>query len=284
MDNLIDQVLGVLEDANRGRPPFRWFIYAGTPRKVTKRFVLVVDDATDQRWFAKLAPAGDPRFGREFEACQELLEADLDSAIMQAIPRVVMGTNRICLQEWVTGMQYKGIIIRDRFRPWRRDRLLYLGCKTIRWLVGFHRAGMLQPARAYQHGDFKPSNVLFDGTAEMPRVVDWEWFSSTGESIHDLFHFVTYWGLACSASVERQGMERTFLDSNWVSKGIRELIATYAEGIGYEALDHTPAFMGYLDATLARRRVLGLSNEGCFLVRLRSLIRDHGQSRYALSL
>ena len=116
---------------------------------------------------------------------------------------------------------------------------------AAQWLAAFHDAtrvsasseidGVAVPHSA-SHGDFWVRNVLIDEKGAIG-VVDWEHFTPAASPFQDLFHYAHTYGLnypwrRYRRAAPEEAFQKTFVESNRVSRAVRRYLEQYMERVG----------------------------------------------------
>lgn len=239
-------------------------IWAGKPDKIGRRlFAYAAGPSGDL--IAKVALPDDPWLPKEHDAIALLRTRLHGTPVLAALPEVVCYEHPVMVQRVVRGKALTEIMLHGERRPAvAREAFL----RTVEWLVAFHRATTIGDASGigWTHGDFKPSNVFL--TQDTLSVIDWE-LAQTGWQEFDFWHLATYAGLNAAGANTWEAFRRVYIEPSWIAAMIRDGLRVYA---GRDAMppDALAGFRRYLDAVLARRAELGLSNDRYFLDEIRN--------------
>lgn len=262
-------------------------IWAGKPAKTDRRIFLHSGTSDGRLWFAKVSDEDRDGLRSEYEALCYVQILLAGSPYHDACRQQVQYREGVIVQEWCTGISLRTILLSGRTRFWQRSRIASDCALITRWLSGFHAAGVSEvgkqrtlSTRGATHGDFKPANVLLRGGTPLS-VVDWELFDPDGVQIHDLFHFLLYFGMTLTAPDRMKGLRRTLFERNWISEIARSCLWLYMGESRVTAPALVEAFEHYIKATLERRTALGLSNTGYFLTEARTLTSSLSSMPYA---
>jgi hypothetical protein len=246
-------------------------LWAGKAAKTERRVFLHLGTEDGRFWFAKIADGNHDQLRSEYEALRHVQKLLAGSPYHDACRQAVHYREGIIVQEWRSGVSLREILHAARYRMWQRPDVARQCGKVAEWLAGFHAVGASAigtprtiSSRGATHGDFKPANILLHGDTALA-VVDWELFDGNGVQIHDLFHFLLYFGMTLTAPDRMKGLRLTLFEQSWISQIARGCLWQYLAGSGCTSRMLVDAFKQYIDATLQRRSALGLSNTGYFL-------------------
>lgn len=252
-------------------------VWAGKAAKIDRRIFVHLGTADGRLWFAKIADEDRGHLRSEYDALRHVQAMLAGSPYGNACSQEVHYRDGVIVQAWREGVSLREILLSGRSRFWRRHAIANCCTTATDWLTGFHTIGAIAPgkprtiaARGATHGDFKPANILIRGETAIT-VVDWELFEAGGVQIHDLFHFLLYFGMTLAAPDRMKGVRLTLFERSWISDVARTCLWRYLEGCNCTSAALADAFEGYVEAMLERRAALGLSNSAYFLADVRGL-------------
>jgi Phosphotransferase enzyme family len=270
-----------------GAPLTGLAVWAGKPSKTDRRIFAHVGTSDGRLWFAKISRDGGEALRGEYDAMRYVQALLHGTPYRHACNQRVDYEDGVIIQEWRAGISFRRRLISQRRLRWQRASIAR-DCRAVTdWLAGFHTLGaaVAPPHRALSqrgatHGDFKPANILLRGDTPLA-VVDWELFDPQGVQIHDLFHFLVYFGMTVTAPDRIKGLRLTFFEQNWISDIARDCLGRYVAKLQCAPESLSSAFDHYIEATLQRRSLLGLSNTGYFLLDARRLVAEWSGTPYA---
>lgn len=270
-----------------GAPARALTVWAGKPNKTGQRIFAHVATPNGRLWFAKISRDDQGGLLGEFEAMQKVQAMLTGTPFAAASNQVVRYKDGVLVQEWRRGTSFRELLISSHGKFWRRPSIARDCLAIIDWLAGFHALGAAQTTVSRTidelgaaHGDFKPSNILLRSDTPLV-VVDWELFDSRSVQIHDVFHFLIYFGMTVTAPDRTHGLRMTVFEKSWISEIARSCLCRYLAALECRSGSLNIAFAEYIETTLRRRSLLGLSNDRYFLVEARKIAAGWNGTPYA---
>ena len=254
--------LGVAAELTGAKKP-RVVSWIASPAKGSGRLFAYLH-ADEGSWLVKYTESDDGALSTEHAALAEVEALLRETPLAGTTPVGARLARGLLVQPLIVGTSFRDVIHRGTASSRARARLTAAAESISGWLREFHRISASASGVGRTHGDFKPSNVLM-GSRGVAGVVDWELSAAAGIQRHDLWHFLLYFGLSCWGSDRDAGFERTFVADTWVRAAVVRCLQTYGRDGG---TNNREEFAAYVEARLALRAALGLSNPSYFLTRI----------------